>query len=30
MLGDKFPDFLTWLGIGLIILGGFLVGLKKK
>jgi len=30
MLGDKFPDFLTWLGIGLIILGGFLVGLKKR
>ena len=30
MLGDKFPDFLTWLGIGLIILGGFLVGLKKQ
>jgi LPXTG-motif cell wall-anchored protein len=30
MLGDKFPNFLTWLGIGLIILGGFLVGLKKK
>ena len=30
MLGDKFPDFLTWLGIGLIVLGGFLVGLKKR
>ncbi len=30
MLGDKFPDSLTWIGIGLIILGGFLVGMKKK
>ena len=30
MLGDAFPDSLTWIGIGLIILGGFLVGLKKK
>jgi LPXTG-motif cell wall-anchored protein len=30
MLGDGFPDALTWIGIGLIIIGGFLVGLKKK
>jgi len=30
MLGDAFPDSLTWIGIGLIILGGFLVGMKKK
>ena len=30
MLGDSFPDTLTWMGIALIILGGFLVGLKKK
>lgn len=29
MLGDSFPDSLTWIGIGLIILGGFLVGMKK-
>lgn len=29
MLGDRFPDVLTWIGIGLIILGGFLVGLKS-
>ena len=29
MLGDAFPDLLTFMGIGLIILGGFLVGLKK-
>ena len=29
MLGDKFPDALTWTGIALIILGGFLVGMKK-
>lgn len=29
MLGDSFPDFYTWMGIGLIILGGLLVGLKK-
>ena len=30
MLGDAFPDSLTWMGISLIILGGFLVGMKKK
>ncbi len=30
MLGDAFPDALTFLGIGLIILGGILVGMKKK
>ncbi len=30
MLGDAFPDALTWTGIGFIILGGFLVGMKKK
>lgn len=30
MLGDDFPDGLTFLGIGLIILGGFMVGLKSK
>ncbi len=29
MLGDAFPDALTYTGIGLIILGGFLVGMKK-
>ena len=29
MLGDKFPDSLTFMGIGLIVLGGFLVSLKK-
>ncbi|MCK4738138.1 MAG: DMT family transporter, partial [Sulfurimonas sp.] len=29
MLGDAFPDALSYLGIGLIILGGFLVGMKK-
>ncbi len=29
MLGDKFPDFLTFCGIGLIILGGILVGKSK-
>ena len=28
MLGDAFPDFLTFAGIGLIILGGILVGKK--
>ena len=28
MLGDAFPDFLTFTGIGLIILGGILVGKK--
>ena len=30
MLGDTFPDALTYMGIGFIILGGFLVGMKKK
>ena len=30
MLGDALPDALTYLGIGLIILGGVLVGKKKK
>lgn len=30
MLGDALPDSLTYLGIGLIILGGVLVGKKKK
>ncbi|MDQ7045710.1 MAG: DMT family transporter [Sulfurimonas sp.] len=30
MLGDKFPDFLTFMGIGLIILGGILVGRRSK
>jgi len=30
MLGDAFPDFLTYVGIGLIILGGVLVGMNKK
>jgi len=30
MLGDAFPDMLTYVGIGLIILGGVLVGRKKK
>lgn len=29
MLGDSFPDMLTFTGIGLIILGGVLVGWKK-
>ncbi|MCF6331182.1 MAG: DMT family transporter [Sulfurimonas sp.] len=29
MLGDKFPDFLTFCGIGLIILGGILVSKSK-
>ena len=29
MLGDDFPDILTFSGIGLIILGGVLVGWKK-
>ena len=29
MLGDAFPDSLTFAGIGLIILGGILVGWKK-
>ena len=30
MLGDMFPDFLTFVGIGLIVLGGVLVGRVKK
>lgn len=30
ILGDSFPDSLTFIGIGLIILGGFIVGMKKK
>ncbi len=30
MLGDKFPDYLTFTGIGLIVLGGILVGRAKK
>ena len=30
MLGDAFPDVLTYTGIGLIILGGFMVGLRNK
>ncbi|MCD6190125.1 MAG: DMT family transporter [Sulfurimonas sp.] len=30
MLGDAFPDALTFLGIGLIIFGGVLVGRAKK
>jgi len=30
LLGDALPDALTLLGIGLIIAGGFLVGLKKS
>ncbi len=30
MLGDAFPDFLTFAGIGLIILGGILVGRRAK
>ena len=30
MLGDKFPDYLTFAGISLIILGGILVGRSKK
>jgi drug/metabolite transporter (DMT)-like permease len=30
ILGDKFPDFLTFCGIALIILGGILVGRSKK
>jgi len=29
MLGDKFPDFLTFCGIGFIVLGGILVGKSK-
>ncbi|MBN2815785.1 MAG: DMT family transporter [Campylobacterales bacterium] len=30
MLGDPFPDGLTFVGIGLIVLGGFLVSRTKK
>ncbi|MCF6341010.1 MAG: DMT family transporter [Sulfurimonas sp.] len=30
MLGDALPDFLIYVGIGLIILGGVLVGMNKK
>ncbi len=30
MLGDSFPDFLTFTGISLIVLGGILVGKKKE
>lgn len=30
MLGDKFPDFLTFSGIGLIVLGGILVGKRNN
>ena len=30
MLGDAFPDYLTFVGIGLIVLGGILVGRAKK
>ena len=30
ILGDNFPDFLTFMGIGLIVVGGILVGMKKK
>jgi len=30
MLGDTFPDGLTFVGIGLIVLGGFLVGRAKN
>lgn len=30
MLGDSFPDSLTFVGISFIVLGGFLVGLQKK
>ena len=30
MLGDKFPDSLTFTGIGLIVLGGILVGRRNK
>ena len=30
MLGDKFPDNLTFLGIGLIVVSGFLVSYKKR
>lgn len=30
LLGDKFPDFWTYCGIGLIILGGILISKKNK
>lgn len=30
VLGDKFPDFLTFSGIGLIVLGGILVGKRNS
>ena len=30
LLGDKFPDSLTFMGIALIILGGIIVGMKSK
>ena len=30
MLGDKFPDSYTFIGIGLIVLGGILVGRRAK
>jgi len=30
MLGDTMPDSLTYMGIGLIVFGGVLVGMKKK
>ncbi|QSZ43047.1 EamA family transporter [Sulfurimonas aquatica] len=30
LLGDTFPDFLTLMGITLIVLGGVLVGMKKR
>ncbi len=30
LLGDKFPDTLTFMGIGLIVMGGFMVGLRNK
>ena len=30
LLGDKFPNILTFIGIGLIVLGGILVSVKKK
>ena len=30
LLGDQFPDMLTFMGIGLIVIGGFMVGLRNK
>jgi len=30
MLGDTFPDYLTFVGIGLIVFGGILVGRRSK